>query len=86
MPRPDRAPRWVRWWYWTPLIDRYAYAWMWWHGAWDVVPPGAGVPGGGGAAGVREPGRPAGPSGTGAVPVPAGPEPRASTASAGPDL
>jgi hypothetical protein len=24
----------------TPLIDRYAYAWMWWHGAWDVVPRG----------------------------------------------
>ena len=24
VPRPDRAPRWVRWWYRTPLIDRYA--------------------------------------------------------------
>lgn len=36
VPRPDRAPRWVRWWYATPFIDRYAHAWMWWHGAWDV--------------------------------------------------
>jgi hypothetical protein len=37
VPRPDRAPRWVRWWYHAPLIDRYAYAWMWWHG--PLVPP-----------------------------------------------
>jgi hypothetical protein len=29
VPRPDRAPRWVRWWYGTPVIDRYAYSWMW---------------------------------------------------------
>ena len=49
-PRPDRAPRWVRWWYGTQFIDRYAYSWMWWHGAWDVVPAG-----GGDTAGIREP-------------------------------
>lgn len=44
-PRPDRAPPWVRLWYYTPLIDRYAYAWMWWHGAWDVVPRGDSIAG-----------------------------------------
>jgi hypothetical protein len=63
VPRPDRAARWVRWWYWTPFADRYAYAWMWRHGAWDVVPPGVAQPGGDGA-GVREPRRPAAPAGT----------------------
>lgn len=37
-PRPDRMPLWVRIWYRTPLIDRYAYAWMWFGGGWDVGP------------------------------------------------
>jgi hypothetical protein len=37
-PRLDRIPRWVRVWYRTPLIDRWAYAWMWKHGGWDVAP------------------------------------------------
>ncbi len=66
-PRPDRAPLWVRLWYHAPLIDRYAYAWMWWHGAWDVVPHGARAPGGDGTAGVREPRRPVAPAGTAAA-------------------
>jgi len=39
-PRLDRVPRWVRVWYRTPLVDRYAYVWMWNHGGWDVLPPG----------------------------------------------
>jgi len=87
VPRPERAPRWVRWWYRSPLIDRYAHPWMWWHGAWDVVPPAARAPGSGGAAGVREPRRPVAPSGTGAAPPPQEPDtPPASTASAAPDL
>lgn len=29
-----RMPRWVRIWYRLPLVDRYAYAWMWHHGGW----------------------------------------------------
>jgi hypothetical protein len=32
-------PRWVRLWYRTPFIDRYAYEWMWWHGGWSVLVP-----------------------------------------------
>lgn len=40
-PRLDRAPVWVRLWYGTPLVDRYAHAWLWYHGGWDVIPPGA---------------------------------------------
>jgi hypothetical protein len=32
-------PRWVRVWFHLPFIDRYAYAWMWHHGGWDVLPP-----------------------------------------------
>lgn len=38
-PRLDRMPLWVRIWYRTPFVDRYAYAWMWRHGGWDVLPP-----------------------------------------------
>jgi hypothetical protein len=60
-PRLDRAPRWVRWWYRTPLLDRYAHAWMWWHGAWDVEAPAA--PPRGDETGVREPRHPTVPSG-----------------------
>jgi len=40
-PRFDRVPVWVRVWYKTPFVDRYAYAWMWRHGGWDVLPPAA---------------------------------------------
>lgn len=36
-PRLDRVPRWVRIWYRTPFIDRYAYVWMWHHGGWDLT-------------------------------------------------
>ncbi len=38
-PRPTRCPAWVRLWYRTPFADRYAHAWMWRHGGWDVLPP-----------------------------------------------
>lgn len=38
-PRLDRVQWWVRLWYRTPFVDRYACAWMWRHGGWDVVPP-----------------------------------------------
>jgi hypothetical protein len=38
-PRLDRVPRWVRAWYHTPFVDRYAHAWMWRHGGWDILPP-----------------------------------------------
>jgi hypothetical protein len=38
-PRLDLAPWWVRVWYQLPFIDRYAHAWMWRHGAWEVRPP-----------------------------------------------
>lgn len=41
-PRVERCPAWVRLWYRTPFIDRYAYDWMWHHGGWDVLPPAAG--------------------------------------------
>lgn len=34
----DRVPRWVRFWFKTPILGRFAYAWMWDHGGWDVVP------------------------------------------------
>ena len=38
--RLDRMPWWVRTWSSVPLLDRYAYVWMWYHGGWDVLPPG----------------------------------------------
>jgi hypothetical protein len=38
-PRLDRVPLWARLWYATPLVDRYAHAWLWHHGGWDVIPP-----------------------------------------------
>lgn len=38
-PRMDRVPAWVRLWYGTPLVDRYAHAWLWHQGGYDVVPP-----------------------------------------------
>jgi hypothetical protein len=42
VPRVERFPAWARLWYQTPFADRYAYAWMWHHGGWDVLPPAAG--------------------------------------------
>jgi hypothetical protein len=51
--RLDVVPWWVRVWYELPLIDRYAYAWMWAHGGWEVLPPSAAPPGD--QAGAREP-------------------------------
>lgn len=38
-PRPDLAPWWLRAWYRTPCIDRWAYDRMWWRGCWEVLPP-----------------------------------------------
>jgi hypothetical protein len=38
-PRLDLMPWWARVWYHLPLIDRYAHAWMWRHGAWEIRPP-----------------------------------------------
>lgn len=38
-PRLDRVPLWARLWYGTPLVDRYAHSWLWYHGGWDVIPP-----------------------------------------------
>ena len=38
-PRLDLVPLWVRAWYQLPFIDRYAHAWMWRHGAWEIRPP-----------------------------------------------
>ncbi|OZB89570.1 MAG: hypothetical protein B7X41_02120 [Microbacterium sp. 14-71-5] len=48
-------PTWVRVWYRTPFIDRYAHVWMWHHGGWQVL---SAAGDDGGAAGVREPRRP----------------------------
>ena len=36
-PRLRGMPRWVRVWYRTPFLDRYAYEWMWWHSGWGVL-------------------------------------------------
>ncbi len=57
--RPDSLGRWMRAWYRTPFVDRYAHAWMWHHGCFDVSPPS-----GPEAAGVREPSRQAPNAGT----------------------
>ena len=54
-PRLERMPRWARIWYRAPFIDRYAHAWMWKHGGWDVDAPAGPGPE---ASGVREPRRP----------------------------
>lgn len=51
--RWERMPRWVRAWARTPFVDRYAYAWMWYRGGWDVDPVD-----GPDTSGVREPRRP----------------------------
>lgn len=55
-PNLRAVPRWVRVWYRTPFLDRYAYEWMWWHGGWSVLTPGE--PPAPPPAGVREPRRP----------------------------
>ncbi len=55
-PRLERIPRWVRVWYRLPFIDRYAHAWMWRHGGWDV--DAASGFAGPDVSGVREPRRP----------------------------
>jgi hypothetical protein len=39
VPRVDLMPRWVRLWYHTPFIDRFAHTWIWRRGGWEVVPP-----------------------------------------------
>jgi len=36
----DRMPRWVRLLHATPFVDRFAKAYMWDHGGYDVLPPG----------------------------------------------
>jgi len=56
MPNLRAVPHWVRVWYRTPFLDRYAYEWMWWHGGWNVLVPGE--PPAPPPAGVREPRRP----------------------------
>ena len=40
VPNLRGVPRWVRLWYATPWLDRFAYQWMWWHGGWSVRIPG----------------------------------------------
>jgi len=47
-------PMWVRLWCMMPLIDRYAFEWMWWHGGWAVPVERSSPPEGG----VREPRHP----------------------------
>jgi hypothetical protein len=65
-PRLDIVPWWVQVWYELPLLDRYAHAWMWWHGGWEVRPPDSTRPGQ--QAGVREPRGPAHPGTARALP------------------
>src|SRR6266508_4409287 len=43
-PRLDVMPWWVWVWYALPLLDRYAHAWMWANGGWEVCPPPGGSP------------------------------------------
>jgi hypothetical protein len=57
LPNLRAMPWWVRAWYRTPFIDRYAYEWMWWHGGWHVLVAGAPPPAPPDS-GVREPRRP----------------------------
>ncbi len=65
LPNLRALPRWVRIWFRTPFIDRYAHAWMWWHGGWAVLVPGDTPPPPDG--GVREPRRPSPVDRTGAA-------------------
>jgi hypothetical protein len=55
--RPQSMPVWVRIWSMLPVVDRYAYSWMWWHGGW-IVPIDDTDPPPPPPAGVREPRRP----------------------------
>ena len=63
IPQLRAVPPWVRVWYRLPLVDRYAYSYMWHHGGWavlplagdDTIPPPA--------AGQPAPNRPVGPHG-----------------------
>ena len=57
--RPELAPWWLRCWYRTPCVDRWAYPHMWARGCWEVEPAPAGGPP---EDGLREP-RPAPPAG-----------------------
>jgi hypothetical protein len=66
-PRLDLAPAWVRVWYRTPFLDRYAHSWMWRHGMWEVSPPDKPSTSDGGESGVREPRRPRPPAGADAI-------------------
>lgn len=52
-PRPDLMPVWVRVWYRSPLADRFAHAWMWHRGGWEVLSPAGGDDSG--EAGAEEP-------------------------------
>ncbi len=54
-PRLDRVPRRVRVWYGAPWVDRWAAAWMWHHGGWELVPPPGDGDGPRGPAGDRAP-------------------------------
>ncbi len=39
LPNLRGMPRWVRVWYRTPFLARFAYEWMWWHGGWFILTP-----------------------------------------------
>ena len=67
-PRLDRVPWWVRAWYRTPLLDRYAHVWMWHHGGWELRPS-QWQPPPPDLAGDREPRRPVPPTDRGATDV-----------------
>lgn len=55
-------PTWLRVWYRTPLLDRFAHVWMWHHGFWWCLNAGRSPPPD--QAGVREPRRPSPPAGS----------------------
>jgi len=53
--RPDLMPWWVKAWFRTPFIDRWAHPWMWDYGGWEVEPPSGTGDGPGDESGDREP-------------------------------
>ena len=53
----DALPLWANLWRRTPLLDRFAYPWLWHHGYWLVAPAGRAT-GGGEPSGDRAPRRP----------------------------
>jgi hypothetical protein len=66
----ERVPTWVRTFYWTPIIGRFARAWVERHDAWRPAAPPSGPAGWTGDdpdAGTREPRRPRPFAGAGAV-------------------